>query len=378
MFRDFIKTFISAVTIRDSRWAFFNTILSATATLLILASGFYSANQSAFIHHYSSIGILSAWLNNILFFAPLRFPFIYKRSRIFCIYLIAVFIAVLLPTLIFSTTLQTSDIALAAALLAPTLFAPRYGRLFRAQSAQRAYQEMILWNFALVIVVSLCVLLDARALPFGLTLLALCAYLTWLLIPRSTSQQNSSAPMSITLPMYRYFLNPALPVIERTIFHQALLVALAAQMQIFWLYLLGRLVSFIGTLSFSLATQAALGTKSPEFVLRLLPKIILPLYLLPLLFRDPITQIMAACIANEAFGWLLSARLLHTYEENSTRYGKALQWTLIEWLGRLAGCSALWLTTDHEYLWLALSIPGFFVCLKLCEFTFLVQRTRRF
>lgn len=325
-------------------WASLSTAVASASTVVYLAVIYGKPGAAEFIHLYSTITMLSAWIFSLLFFLPAYYPILLTRTANLGIYFGTIFLSMASTHWIFSQAISFYEILFAATLLSHILFIPKLGLLFRVSRFREAYSISIIVNFSFLVTallaatyenISAIYLFTAGCLPL--------AFLIWFFHPALKIKEDKKT--ETTLPVIRGFLNPSLPILERTLWDQFLLLHFAKVEFTFWLYLISRIVSFSGTICFSYFTQKALEKDASSKLLRFMTVFVALLAILYLLspFR---LSLEGSLILGQSIGWICATALLLEFEKKSRTYFKVLGFWVFDFFIRAA---VFYLGTQEQY-----------------------------
>lgn len=314
-------------------WATFSTSIAALSTVAYLFSfhGHSAANE--FIHLYSTVGMLSAWLNTILFFYPEHSQKLYRRSWAFSIYLGSVALASVICFLVFGLLPSLLQLGFVFSLFLPILAAPAYGFHLRKGSYPAVLGRGIVLNFLFFLAALPGWILHQPEIVYAATALILPLGIGyWVLSPFFSV--HSGRDMEFKIPAHRVLLNPSSPVLERTITDQYFLLQFQRADFTFWFYALSRMISFAGNIFYSVATQTSLDSGAKQ---QRLTKIWLLLFLVAIgnLVTQFANQAEFSVLLGQAYFWLLAATLLTYFERRTPRYEYFMVLGLVDFAGRI-------------------------------------------
>lgn len=303
-------------------WAIASTASAAASTLAYLAVIHGDPGANAFIHLYSTVGMASAWLNTALFFYPERARFLYSRRGAFAAAFAAFCFCLALVRALFELVPTLYEAGFVAALLLPILYAPAYGFHFRAGNYRAVYGRGIALNLAYLAAVLPAAIFNNISLLYPVTAVILpCGLAYWLasdFFRAGAPRAGMTAPLA-AVSGARALANPALPVLDRVLWDQYALIRFAIADFTFWLYALGRVISFSGNVLFSYSTQESLRgeTRARGLALAWLAGVAGALGLLGL---GEQAGAQAPFLLGQYSSWLLAASLLREFESPGKSY----------------------------------------------------------
>lgn len=315
-------------------WATSATGSAALSTIAYLFTIHGTAESTNFIHLYSTAGMLSAWLNTILFFLPEHYPVLHRRSSVLAVYAGASSLVFVIVYLLFSAIPTLPQFGFVLVVLLPILYANAYGHHLRAQNYVGVFSRTILLNLLLLLAAlpawwkrepAFLYTATAVLLPLGLIHWATSVFFR-------IDTETKCAPK---IPLFRALLNPSVPVLERTLWDQFILLNFGRAELTFWFYAFSRMISFLGNISYSFSTQSALGDREKDLKLEVAWAFLFSIGLLIAVGSNSSLANNLPLLLGQAFSWLLAASLLASFEKARSTYGFLLITALLDFTARV-------------------------------------------
>ena len=332
-------------------WAFLSTFSAALSTAAYLYFIHRAPWAAEFIQLYSTLGMVSGWLNALIYYLSPRSIFLQSRRAAVMFYVGAIVLTAILFRVCFQKTLDFPATLFLAANFLPVLYANAFGVEFFEGNYPWPYKRAITMNFAFVLATAGALLVSPtrEGLMYwtggaGLLFLLLWSVDRWNQIDVPSPRTNSG----------RAWLNPSLPVLERTLWDQLMLSRLGALEWSFFIYLIGRLATFMGNVAYSyiMGTNSRANYRRGEraWMFWLVVFAAIPVALLG------IGYVWCAFLFGQVFAWFLTAELSNCYQRAGSLYRKFL----LVWVADFAWRSVVFYFSEsmEQYARLAITSGG--------------------
>jgi hypothetical protein len=301
-------------------WAFLSTFSAASSTLVYLLLAHNQTWAPSFIQLYASLGIVSGWLNALIYFLAPRTLVLQSRKASIIFFGLALFLSSSVYTYAFHQQLSGERLFFLAASLIPVLYANAFGIEFYEGNYPWAYKRVVAFNLFLFLagIGSWCFSHSESGLYRWAALAGLPFILFW-----SLDRWNKIDVPRERRSAIQPWLNPSLPVLERTLWDQWILARLDILSWSFGIYVLGRLVTFGGNVTYSYL----LGTNSKANFSRRTHMPWWPWAVMLLaapVAAGAIRYNWCAFLLGQILAWLLTVLLTSEFESESKAYGKYL------------------------------------------------------
>lgn len=329
-------------------WAFSATVAAASSTVIYLLLARGKPWAPSFIELYSTMGMVAGWMNALIYYISPRSTFFQGRRGAALCMIIAVTLTLFFFRLIFDQPIHLGELVFVFAGLIPILYANAFGLEFYEGNYPWVYKRVVLYNMSILAGAMLAFVFHPT--QAGLFYWTGAVGLLWLLIWANDQWNHIDRPAERPLSI-RPWLNPSLPILERTLWDQWVLARLGALQWSLGIYLIGRIITFSGNVVYSYL----LGTNSKAHrrqdgnpvIAWVIIAVALPLALLGLRFA------WCAFLLGQLFSWLITTELSSEYESGGSIYGKFLLIWALDLGWRVA---ALLLSSDpYQYGRLAVS-----------------------
>jgi hypothetical protein len=344
-------------------WAFLSTSSAAFSTLIYLLFAHGQPWGPEFIQLYAVIGLFSGWSNALIYYLAPHYLFLQGRAAALVTYLLGIVITLTLDTLIFSANIQIEELIFTAGVLIPILYANAFGLEFSEGNYPWPYKRVVVFNLLLALGAMAAVFAeDTRHQLFLNTgLVGVLSLLFWL-----SDRWNRVANHKTSVLSVQAWLNPAVPVLERSVWDQWTLSRFGTLELSFWVYLLGRGIGFIGNLTYSFLMGRATAMHERYQWNSFKPILFAGILLVPLSVLVPFLS-WTPILFGQIFSLTLSALLTLWFRQPNSTFYLGL---IVVWLGDFALRAAAFHFSDDMKSYLAalflfttveLALLGFFL-----------------
>ncbi|MGE3261141.1 MAG: hypothetical protein AB7K68_05135 [Bacteriovoracia bacterium] len=342
-------------------WAFLSTLSAASSTLIYLYLAHGQPWAPGFIQLYSSLGIVAGWLNALIYFLAPRTIFFQTRKAALFFFFAALLMASTIYAKIFHQELSWEKLCFLATSLIPVLYANAFGIEFYEGNYPWPYRRILAFNIFIFFgaIGSLCFAHDesglyrwggAAGIPFFCLWLSDC----WNRIDAPREKFDSIQP----------WLNPSLPVLERTLWDQWVVSRLDVLNWSFGIYALGRVVTFTGNVTYSYL----MGTNSTAYKIKRRDNSWWPWAVMLLaapIAAGAVKYIWCAFLLGQIFAWFITALLTTEYDSESSSYGKYLLIWFMDLTIRTVGILVAQDLKDYASFLVFSSVTGLILSLLL-------------
>ncbi len=228
--------------------ALISTSTAACSTIAYLTIASQNLWGAEFIQLYSIIGLFSGWLNTLIFFFAPHRPFLQSKTSAALIFSLSISLVLFLYKTLFFHSIGPLEITFVASSLTPLLFANAFGVEFSEGNYHWVYVRSIFMNAMLALAAALSWFSENHkiSLCYFTSLVGLCILAFWA-VDRHRKIHNES----VGLFSFQAWLNPSLPILERSVWDQWILSNFRLSELSVWIYLIGRALAFFGNISYS-------------------------------------------------------------------------------------------------------------------------------
>lgn len=297
-------------------WAFTATLTGALATLTYLLSAHGQPWAAEFIQLYSSLGIVSGWMNALLYFIVPRSLFFQTRKASLLFWGIAYISAASTFRQLFHHDIDFLRGSFLAVNLLPVLYANAFGLEFYEGNYPWPYKRVVTFNSLLLLAgIAAYMLHRSESGLYGWTLaVGVPMALIWT-IDRWNRIDVPAQRSGLLHPL----LNPSLPVLERTLWDQFVLARLDIAKWSLPIYLLGRVVTFTGNVIYSyfISTNSRVHRSARRGPGRW---VWLVMFIAAAAAAGAVRFAWSAFLLGQIFSWLITTILSSEYDSESKIY----------------------------------------------------------
>jgi len=311
-------------------WAFSATLSAASSTVIYLLFAHGQPWAANFIQLYSTMGMVAGWMNALIYFISPRSFFLQSRQGAILCMAIAILLTKLFFQLAFAHAFGWNEFFFVFSGLIPVLYANAFGVEFYEGNYPWVYRRTVLYNISLLFVALLAWFFTPS--QEGLFHWTGIVGLVWLIVWNYDRWNTIDVP-KVRPQSLRPWLNPSLPILERTLWDQWVLARLGALDWSFWIYLIGRVITFSGNVAYSYLwstnSKAHRSRRNVPAISWAIILIAVPVAL------GGLRYVWCAFLLGQLFSWLITTELTSEYSSENTRYGKFLMiWALdLAWRG---------------------------------------------
>lgn len=342
-------------------WAVLATVSAAASTVVYLLYAHDQDWAPHFIQLYATMGMISGWLNSLIYFLAPRSIFLQTRRAALGFFLLALVAASLIYTKIFHQPVTTPRLLFLMASFVPVLYANAFGIEFYEGNYPWPYKRVVVLNsfFFLAALGAFFTFRTEEALYLatfgvGAVFLALWSIDRWNPIDVPKEKKRSIRP----------WLNPSVPVLERTLWDQWVMLRLDITSWSFPIYAMSRVITFVGNVSYSYLqgtnsrAHASLKRKDSQFIW------------LVLLVSAPIAAaavkyVWCAFLLGQVLAWTLTSLLTSEYNSTGKSYGRYLLLWIVDFGLRLTGVLVAQDINDYLPFLIFSGSAGLIVCLLI-------------
>lgn len=298
-------------------WAFLSTSSAASSTVLYLVFMHGQDWAPGFIQLYSTMGMVSGWLNALIYFLVPHSAFLQRRLAGICFFGFAILLAASIYHLVFHQPLTPGKLAFLATCFIPILYANAFGVEFYEGNYPWPYRRVVTFNFCCLIAAALALAFNRteEALYNWTAMVGVAFFLRWTLDHWNRIDEPTPLP-----PSLRPWANPSLPILERTLWDQWAIARLDVLNWSFWIYALSRVLTFSGNVIYSYlmgtgSAAFAATNKNRSLLLWSVAAVALPVAFLGYEYQ------WCAFLLGQLFAWMVTSQLTLRYRERSNAYG---------------------------------------------------------
>lgn len=354
--------------------AFLSTAVTALQSFVVLFSIRRQSFEVEMVNRISIYGVLSGWLATALLTLFRQSPFWRKESTALGLYVFSVVLCELLAFSIYGLPMGLDTLLMAGGFLLPLL----YTISFYKAAVNSQFRWSVDRRFSLGLLTVAFLLLgrwlagDSPGLFFLTTgLSAVVGVALWFIDGKPAVAVFAGTGLASSRILPRAFLNSILPVFDRTLLDQLVLVKFGLIDRTWFFYFLTRLISFGGNVFLAYLSVRVLHGTDRRKILAL--TVALPLVALGLCLGFQLqTNLQAAMLAGQVCAWMLSSILLGQVSENDSKY----EWILGIWGVDLIA-RAIWLNSEVTGAFYTVAIQILSVVTTLASGYVLMRRPTR-
>ncbi len=299
--------------------ATFATTSASICTVIFLFIIKYRTDNDRLLHIYSAIGMVSGWMNNAVTYLAPRYLNFQKKKYALLFYILSIIFVEVIIRVCFAIEWNIWVNIFEATLLIPVLFVNRYSIHYSIGDAIWSYRRLYTLNSSFILMAFLAFIFSHSVqdvykvtLFFGISL-----FIYWLV--DATKDSIISTPHPKSYNIYRILANPVIPVLDRVIWDQVVLNGFKIGSLNFSLYVIGRIISFSGSVLTAYFLNRSLEKNSIPKKWTVFWGIMLFLFIAQIFLNGPY-NVQITFILGQIFAWLLSSTMMLYFMNQSRKY----------------------------------------------------------
>jgi hypothetical protein len=192
------------------------------------------------------MGMTAGWTNALLFYYGPRVRLLQRKQVMFIFYLLLVTAAASLYSQLFNQNISSAEIGFLAGGLSLFLFAPHFAVEFSEGNYPWVYKRVVATNFLLACAATTGIICGKETLLWSTLAVGLILISYWAVNKTAAVPLLPKEKISI-----RPWANPAVPILERAVWDQWMLVRFQASSLSLPVYVLGKCITLFGNTLYS-------------------------------------------------------------------------------------------------------------------------------